>query len=109
MLVLWFGSEQECREGLEVINANFRAGATLQGYDLDGEGNIIGKDSTGMDRPDAQVTTSWDAPHYDYLTAGWWILDPAARFPQDAADRLLNGVVGAEHGEYEYPPEDEGA
>lgn len=107
MQVLWFATEQECADAVDMINANFRTGATLQGYDLDEFGNIIGKDNTGQDRPDAQVTTTWDTPHYDTQTDAWWVLDPAERFPPDVVERLMLGVIGSQQGEYTYPPDPE--
>ncbi len=108
MNVLWFQTEGTAQAALNLINANFRVLATGAGYDLDENGNIIGKDSNGNDQPDAQVTERWDNPHYDTNADAWWILDPAVRFSQvEQLAVIMRNVTGYTEGEYTYPPDPE--
>lgn len=109
---LFFADEQACSDGLAMIDANFRVAAVGAGYELDENGNVIGKDGFGADQPDAQVTTTWDTvkPVADgavTLDGGvtdqvtHWISDPTA---SGFSEAILTGVVGALPGTYEYAP-----
>jgi len=106
MQVIWFVDEETCIAGADMINANMRTIAVENDYELDGDGNIIGKDAEGNSQPDAQVTTAWDVPHHDPVTDGWWLSDPAARYSPEDCERLLQNVEGYTRGEYEYPSEE---
>lgn len=107
MQVIWFTDEETCVAGAEMINANLRTIAVENDYELDDDGNIIGKDAEGNSQPDAQVTTAWDVPHYDPQTEGWWLIDPAMRYSSEESARLLQNVEGYTRGAYEYPIDDE--
>ena len=105
MKVLWFDNEAACTTAADLINANLRTIAVADDYELDEEGNIIGKDVHGNSQPDAQVTTDWDAPHYDDVTLGWWLTDPAIQYSPEQCDKLLQGVTDYIKGTYTIPPQ----
>lgn len=106
MQVLWFDDETACTAGANMINANLRSIAVGNNYELDEDGNIIGKDMEGNSQPDAQVTTAWDLPHYDDRVDDWWLTDPAIQYNEEECDRLLQGVEGYTRGDFQYPPEE---
>lgn len=104
MKVLWFDDEMSCTNAADLINANLRTIAVGNDYELNEDGDIIGKDIHGNNQPDAQVTTAWDAPHYDEVTNNWWLTDPAIQYTLEECTKLLQGVTDYINGEYTPPP-----
>jgi len=60
VLAYVFNSEADANVGMAVIEGAMRNLAMQQGYTLDAEGNIIGRDAlTGEPDPDAQHVIEW--------------------------------------------------